>query len=112
ERSTLATTSAALWARTMRPSRAQSARCAFAYRTPSSRPRPNAVGDDWVNASAHRSRYAGRRAQVRMHELDSHRAFADRRRAALRRAGAHVAGREDAGNARLEQVPSAGVLAG
>ena len=73
----MATTSAALWARTMRPSRAQSARCAFAYRSPSSRPRPNAVGDDRVTASGHRSRYAGCRAQVRMDELDGHRALAD-----------------------------------
>ena len=39
-----------------------------------------------------------------MDELDGHRSFADGGGAALGRAGADVAGREDAGNARLEQV--------
>ena len=37
-------------------------------------------------------------------ELDSHRAFADCRGAALGRAGADVAGREHAGDIGLEQV--------
>ena len=110
--SRLATTSAALWARTMRPSRAQSARCASAYRTPSSSPRPNAVGDDWSNASPTGVATGARRAQVRVDELHGHRALADGRRAALGRAGAHVARREDAGHARLEQVVGARVGAG
>ena len=43
-----------------------------------------------------------------MDELDGHRSFADRSGAALARAGADVAGGEDAGNARLEQVLGAG----
>src|SRR6476469_1298542 len=45
-------------------------------------------------------------------ELDRHRAFADRRRAPLRGAVASIAGGEDAGNARLEQVLRSGCVAG
>jgi hypothetical protein len=41
--SRFATTSAAVWALTMRPSRGLSARCAFAHVTPSSRPLSSAV---------------------------------------------------------------------
>ena len=47
-----------------------------------------------------------------VHELHGHRAFADGRRAALRRARADVARGEDAGDARLEQVGGSGRVAG
>ncbi len=47
-----------------------------------------------------------------MDEAHDRRALADRGRAALDRAGAHVAGRVDAGHARLEQALGAGVGAG
>src|SRR5215218_4674873 len=41
---------------------------------------------------------------MRMDQLNGHRSLADRRRAPLRRAGPSVAGREDAGDARLRQA--------
>ncbi len=47
-----------------------------------------------------------------MDELHGHRSFADGGGAALGRAGANVAGGEDAGHARLEQVVGAGGVAG
>ena len=42
--------------------------------------------------------------QVLVHELDGDRTFADRRRAALDRVEAHVAGDEDPGDAGFEQI--------
>src|SRR5581483_138269 len=50
------------------------------------------------------SRLGRGQRKVRVDELDRHRSFADRRRAALRRSAADVARGEDAGHARLEQV--------
>src|SRR3954468_19917630 len=50
--------------------------------------------------------------EVRVDELDGHRALADRGGAALRRAGADTAGREHAGDARVEQVLAAGSRTG
>src|SRR3954469_8363557 len=51
------------------------------------------------------------RREVRVDELHHHRTLADRSRAPLRRAGAHVAGREDAGHVGGEQVIAARVVA-
>ena len=53
-----------------------------------------------------------KKKEVGVDELHGHRALADRGRAALSRAGADVAGGEDAGQARLEQVVGARVGAG
>ena len=47
---------------------------------------------------------SGRTGQALVHELDHGGALADRGRAALDRAGAHVAGRVDPWHARLEQA--------
>jgi hypothetical protein len=49
--------------------------------------------------------------QALVYELDHGSALADRGRAALDRAGAHVAGRVDPWHARLEQALGAGVRA-
>src|SRR5829696_4198437 len=50
--------------------------------------------------------------EVLVDELHGHRSFAHGGGTAFGRAGADVAGREDAGNARLEQVVGAGRIAG
>ena len=71
----------------------------------SARPSPARTG---AGATSTRSRSGSRRssrlAQVLVHEGDRHAALADRRGNALDRAEAHVAAREDARHARLEQV--------
>src|SRR5207237_7351905 len=50
--------------------------------------------------------------EVRVDELHGHRSFADGGGAAFAGSGADVAGGEDAGHARLEQVVGAGCVAG
>src|SRR5262249_43778278 len=78
----------------------------------SARPSParTGAGATWTRLrSSHRANCGLR--EVRVHELHGHRSLADGRRAALRRPGANVPGREDARNARLEQAAAAGRLA-
>ena len=69
---------------------------------------------DLVEVSAERrsSDSSFRSCEVRVDELHSHRPFADGGGATFGRAGADVAGGEDAGHARLEQVVGAGCVAG